>query len=68
MYVCVCNPVTDNEVRNCARRGVCTLSDLQMELGVALQCGTCAPTALAIVEEVTRAAGAAHPACAVRAA
>jgi bacterioferritin-associated ferredoxin len=54
MYVCVCNPVTDSEVRNCVRRGACTLSDLQMQLGVAVQCGTCASTALAIVEEVTR--------------
>jgi bacterioferritin-associated ferredoxin len=53
MYVCVCNPVTDTEVRNCVRRGACTLSDLQMQLGVAIQCGTCASTALAIVEEVT---------------
>jgi bacterioferritin-associated ferredoxin len=56
MYVCICNPVTDTQVRNCARRGMCTLSDLQMQLGVALQCGTCASTALAIVEEVTRTA------------
>ena len=54
MYVCVCNPVTDSEVRNCARRGACTLSELQMQLGVALQCGSCASTALAIVEEVAR--------------
>src|SRR5688500_7051579 len=54
MYICVCNPVTDTEVRNCVRRGACTLSDLQMQLGVAVQCGTCAATTLAIVEEVTR--------------
>jgi bacterioferritin-associated ferredoxin len=64
MYVCICNPVTDSQVRNCARRGACTLSELQMELGVALQCGSCASTALAIVEEVTRTTTATSPAAA----
>jgi len=55
MYVCICNPVTDSEVRVCVRRGACTLSDLQMQLGVAAQCGMCAPAAVAIIEEVTAA-------------
>ena len=55
MYVCICNPVTDSEVRICVRRGACTLSDLQMQLGVAAQCGMCAPAAVAIIEEVTAA-------------
>jgi len=55
MYVCICNPVTDSEVRVCVRRGACTLSDLQMQLGVAAQCGMCAPAAVAIIEEVTGA-------------
>jgi bacterioferritin-associated ferredoxin len=59
MYVCICNPVTDSEVRRCVQRGACTLSDLQMQLGVAVQCGTCASAAVAIIEEVT--AGAFQP-------
>ena len=58
MYVCICNPVTDTEVRACARRGACTLSDLQAQLGVALQCGMCASVALEIVEDVTGRASA----------
>jgi bacterioferritin-associated ferredoxin len=56
MYVCICNPVTDSEVRGCVQRGACTLSDLQMQLGVAVQCGTCASAAVAIIEEVTTGA------------
>ena len=52
MYVCICNPVTDSEVRGCVQRGACTLSDLQMQLGVASQCGLCAPAAAAFIEEV----------------
>jgi bacterioferritin-associated ferredoxin len=65
MYICICNPVTDSEVRGCVRRGACTLSDLQMQLGVAAQCGMCAPAAVAIIEEVNGAYGpSALPHCA----
>jgi bacterioferritin-associated ferredoxin len=54
MFICICNPVTDSEVRRCVREGACSLSDLQMRLGIAAQCGTCAPAAVALIEE-TRA-------------
>ena len=53
MYVCICNPVTDSDVRACVSRGACSLPDLQAQLGVALQCGQCATTALEIVREMT---------------
>jgi bacterioferritin-associated ferredoxin len=53
MYVCLCNPVTDREIRGCVKQGARTLSDLQMQLGVAAQCGMCASAALAIVDEET---------------
>ena len=53
MYVCICNPVTDSDVRACVSRGACSLAELQAQLGVALQCGQCATTALEIVEEMT---------------
>jgi len=62
MYVCLCNPVTEREVRCCVREGARTLSDLQSQLGVAMQCGCCAATALEIIDEETR--GALAPACA----
>ena len=55
MYVCICNPVTEAQVRVCVSRGACTLPALQAELGVALQCGQCATAALEIVEEMTAA-------------
>lgn len=61
MYVCICNPVTDRDVRVCVSRGACTLSELQAQIGVALQCGQCAPAALAIVAEMTD-----RPACGER--
>jgi bacterioferritin-associated ferredoxin len=55
MYICVCNGITENEVRRCVRRGATSLRELQMELGVACNCGKCAATAAAIVEEETSA-------------
>jgi bacterioferritin-associated ferredoxin len=55
MYICLCNPVTDRQIRGCIQQGARTLSDLQMELGIAAQCGMCAATALAIVQEETGA-------------
>jgi bacterioferritin-associated ferredoxin len=39
------------------RRGACTLSDLQMQLGVAAQCGTCVSAVLDILEEEVRSQG-----------
>ena len=56
MYVCICNPVSDTEVRRCVRSGACTLSDLKMELGIASQCGMCASAAVAIIAEETGSA------------
>jgi bacterioferritin-associated ferredoxin len=53
MYVCICNPVSDTEVRRCVRSGACTLSDLKMQLGIASQCGMCASAAVSIIAEET---------------
>jgi len=51
MYICICNAVTENEVRECARRGCCSLDDLSMELGVGTGCGRCRPAANEILNE-----------------
>ncbi len=45
MFVCVCNAVTETQVRQCVANGAQTLGDLQFELGVATCCGCCAATA-----------------------
>lgn len=55
MYVCLCNPVTDRDIRGCVQQGARTLSDLQTQLGVACQCGACATTALQIIDEEMQA-------------
>ena len=51
MYICVCNGITDAEIRDCVRQGACCMADLQRELGVATQCGRCASYAHQIVGE-----------------
>ena len=56
MYVCICNPVSDVEIRRCIRAGATTLSDLKMELGIASQCGMCASAAQATITEETATA------------
>ncbi|WP_077069111.1 (2Fe-2S)-binding protein [Bordetella pertussis] len=45
MYICICNAVTERQVRACVDAGAATLGDLQFELGVATCCGCCAATA-----------------------
>ncbi|WP_109842466.1 bacterioferritin-associated ferredoxin [Bordetella pseudohinzii] len=45
MYVCICNAVTERQVRACVDAGASSLGDLQFELGVASCCGCCAATA-----------------------
>ncbi|HUL93943.1 MAG TPA: (2Fe-2S)-binding protein [Burkholderiales bacterium] len=54
MYVCICNSVTDREVREAASRGARTLKDLRRELGVASRCGKCASCANEVLSQARR--------------
>ena len=51
MYVCVCNAITDKQIRKAAKSGARDLWDLQRQLGVASGCGSCKETASAILRE-----------------
>ncbi len=51
MYVCICNAITDKQIRQAARFGARNLWDLQKELGVATQCGSCKEAASDILRE-----------------
>ena len=55
MYVCICNAITDKQIRQAAASGVRDLWGLQKELGVASNCGSCKEAASAIIRE-TKAA------------
>jgi len=41
VYVCVCNAVTDRDIREAASRGVCSVEALGDQLKVATCCGRC---------------------------
>lgn len=51
MYVCICNGITDRDIRRAAADGARTLNDLQRDLGVAAGCGRCASCAHAVLCE-----------------
>ena len=61
MYVCICNAITETQIRAAAEAGTTDLWHLQAVLGVATACGTCRDTAASIlVEYRTGAKTAAH--------
>lgn len=41
MYVCLCNSVTDRQIRKAVKQGVDTFDKVRSELGVATCCGQC---------------------------
>ena len=42
MYICICNQVTDTQLRDNIERGHTTIKELRESLGVTKQCGKCA--------------------------
>jgi len=51
MYVCICNAITDKQIRQAAESGVTSLWELQKELGVASTCGKCKESAVEILRD-----------------
>ena len=51
MYICLCNGVTDRQIRQCAKSGVCSMSELECSLGVGVSCGRCREAAVEILQE-----------------
>ncbi|OSI12470.1 (2Fe-2S)-binding protein [Neisseria canis] len=45
MFVCICNAITDHQIKETVAAGATTLSDLQAQLGVATCCGCCSDLA-----------------------
>jgi bacterioferritin-associated ferredoxin len=62
MYVCICNAVTDREIRQCVALGARTFEQVRDCLGVSTCCGRCEPIAREIVVEREARAGSAAPA------
>ncbi|MGE6791727.1 bacterioferritin-associated ferredoxin [Pseudomonas guineae] len=51
MYVCLCEGVTDGQIREAIYEGCCSYRDVRNTLGVASQCGKCACLAKQVVRE-----------------
>ena len=50
MYICICNGVTDKQIKRAIAGGAQSLQSLRDELGVASQCGGCLEHALELLE------------------
>ncbi len=51
MYVCLCEGVTDGQIRDAIYDGCCSYRDVRASLGVASQCGKCACLAKQVVRD-----------------
>lgn len=51
MYVCICNAVTERQIRKAAAAGVSTIHELARETGCADCCGTCMEEAERLLQE-----------------
>lgn len=51
MIVCVCNNISDREIRQAVELGLTSIEELRRELGVATCCGQCFSCAEEILNE-----------------
>ncbi|MDX1342557.1 MAG: bacterioferritin-associated ferredoxin [Reinekea sp.] len=51
MYVCLCQGVTDSQIRQAVSEGATSLREVNMRLGTASQCGKCGMTTRDIVNQ-----------------
>ncbi len=56
MYVCICNGVTENDIRHAAAAGCRSVPELTMRTGCGSTCGTCLDSAAQVLHEVQQAA------------
>jgi bacterioferritin-associated ferredoxin len=50
MYICICNAVTDRDIRQAVANGACSLECLRERLAVSACCGQCAEHAAECLE------------------
>jgi bacterioferritin-associated ferredoxin len=51
MYVCICNAVTDRQIKTAVQEGHGTFEQIQQQLDVATCCGKCEPHAKEVIQE-----------------
>ena len=50
MYVCICNGVTDRQIREAAAAGCTTVAELTMRTGAGANCGSCVDMAMDVLQ------------------
>lgn len=56
MYICICNGVTDSQIKSCVNQGAKSLRDVNKRLCVGNQCGKCACVAKKVIASELSAA------------
>ncbi len=51
MFVCICNGITEGQIRAAIEEGACSVHELGARLGVASGCGCCAEFAASLLSE-----------------
>ena len=51
MYICICNAVTEREIRQAVELGAASFQQVSCELGVAACCGKCKKDACRVIRE-----------------
>jgi bacterioferritin-associated ferredoxin len=52
VYVCICNGVTESQIREAAANGVRNVAELTMRTGCGASCGSCLDTAVEVLRSV----------------
>lgn len=50
MYVCICHGVTEKDIQKAASEGASSLQDIKVMTGCATGCGTCAESAIDVLQ------------------
>ena len=54
MYVCVCNAVTDSDIRNAVDNGVRNMRQLSQATACSTTCGCCKEMAVGVLQEALK--------------
>jgi bacterioferritin-associated ferredoxin len=55
VYVCICNGITDRQIREVAAAGCRSVSELTMRTGAGAGCGSCLELAAQLLDEANSA-------------
>ncbi len=51
MYICICNAITDRQIRAAVAGGASSFSEVSMQLGVGAGCGCCREAAQQVIRD-----------------